>query len=416
MNRLQRRRVLSAVMATFAVTGLVSVTAVPAFAEPTPTASATPPDDGPGPDPAGESDFHRFVLDVRGTTIPAGAAGKVAQLSIHNLGESNTWDVSPVFDLSELDTERVGFELIDGECDKVDATRINCGTIGKRDTIDTAFRLVRKPGAGSGPAGRITIKVYDGHYVDEPAATATADVAIGGNGGDLFVWAPDQPRKADGTVGRMKRGQDGDLWIVAGNQGDKTVHGVKVTTKLVKGATFPAESEDCTVSEDRRTSTCTYPNLSLIPLDTDTDDNDDNWSTVMLEPVVHIAKDAQSPKGWGDLPYNTVTVEALATVQGRRATALKPTVLPDGVHGVARAALDVDSSDNRDDFTIMLDGFLPEDEDGAGGTDGGQGGGLPVTGANVGLLGGVGSAVIGAGVLLMVAVRRRRIVPVVPRD
>lgn len=268
-NRLLQRYALSALIAAFAVTGLVWVAAAPAFAEPTPTASATPPDDGPGPDPARESDGHRFVLDIRGTTIPAGAAGKVAQLSIHNLGESNTWDVSPVFDLSELDTERVGFELIDGECDKVDATRINCGKIGTRDTIDTAFRLVRKSGADSGPAGRITVKVYDAHYVDEPAATATADVAIGGNGGDLFVWAPDQPSKADGTVGQMKRGEDGDLWIVAGNQGDRTVRGVKVTTKLVNGATIPAESEGCTVSEDHRTSTCTYPDLSLIPLDAD---------------------------------------------------------------------------------------------------------------------------------------------------
>lgn len=131
---------------------------------------------------------------------------------------------------------------------------------------------------------------------------------------------------------------------------------------------------------------------------------------------MHIAKDAQSPKGWGDLPYNTVTVEALATVQGRTATAWRPTVLPGGVHGVARAALDVDSSDNSDDFTIMLDGFLDDDEDGDEDGADGQGGGLPVTGANAVLLGGVGSAVIGAGVLLMVAVRRRRIVPVLPRD
>ena len=413
-----------ALVSLFAATG-VGLLVSPAAAEPeaSPSESASPaatpsttPTE-PAPDPAGEGDAHQLVIAVAGTTVTAGG-GKAGILSIHNQGPNNVVDAGIDFDLGALDTDKVDFGLLSNDkCRAPSKTGIACPSIGERTTLDLLFRLTPAEGAEPGPAGTITAVVTDSLHsgLDGDAHVLTFPVAIAPSGADLLVWAPDQPFQADGTTGKIKRGEDGSLSIVIVNQGDQTVKGVRVTTKLVKGATF-TPLDGCTVAADKVTLTCDLTSLSLIPAEEDTDAEDDNWSAVEFTPGVHIADDAKSPKGWPDLPGNTVAVEPSGVATDERAAVTATTALPAGIKGASLAKLDVDASDNTDDFTIMVaaaddNGGGSEGGGGSGGSGGSSGGGgLPITGAPAVLVAGIGLAVILVGAVLMFVTRRRKTV------
>ena len=80
---------------------------------------------------------------------------------------------------------------------------------------------------------------------------------------------------------------------------------------------------------------------------------------------------------------------------------------PDNVLEVPES-LDVDPTDNSDEFSVYVSA-----QSGGGGGGGGE---LPITGMQVGVIGGVGLAVVIAGVVLLLVGRRRRMVLVAPRD
>ena len=84
------------------------------------------------------------------------------------------------------------------------------------------------------------------------------------------------------------------------------------------------------------------------------------------------------------------TAEAIITAEEVAA----PAALPRNFTR-AQGIIDVDETDNTDDFTVFVAG------------PGGQGP-LPETGVKVGLIAGAGAATIALGVLLFVAARRRR--------
>jgi LPXTG-motif cell wall-anchored protein len=76
--------------------------------------------------------------------------------------------------------------------------------------------------------------------------------------------------------------------------------------------------------------------------------------------------------------------------------------------------VDADEADNQARFDVFV-GAAPTGEPTTPGDPGeGGGGGLPVTGPAAGIIGGVGGAVILAGVALFFLARRRRIVTVTP--
>ena len=406
-----------ALAAVFAATS-IGMLAAPASADPGQdpsggaSATATPTATEPGPDPAGEGDAHQLVITVHGTTVTAGGA-KAGILSIYNQGPNNVVDARIDFDLGALDADKVDFQLLPNDnCRAPSKTGIGCQSIGERTTLDILFELAPAAGAEPGPAGKITAVMTDSLHdgVAAPAHVLTFPVTIAPSGADLFVWAPDQPFQADGSTGKIKRGDNGSLSILIVNQGDQTVNGVRVTTKLVKGTTF-TDLDGCTVSADKVTLTCEFTDLTLIPAAQDIDADDDLWSAVEFTPGVHIADNAKSPKGWPDLPGNTVAVESLAVepASASQRNAVKAaTTLPAGVQGVSLAKLDVDATDNTDDFTIMV---AAADGTGGGSDDGGQGGGsgsLPITGAPVVAVAGAGLAVFVVGGFLMFLTRRRK--------
>jgi len=388
-----------------------------AAADPSASASPSATPTEPGQDPSGEGDAHQLVITARGTTVTAGN-GKNGMLSVYNQGPNNVVEASFEFNLSDLDPAKVDFQLLPNDaCGVPGKTAISCQSIGERSTLDLLFRLTPAEGVKPGPAGTITAVLKDSLHdgVAAPPHEFTFPVTVAPPGADLLVWAPDQPFQVDGTVGKIKRGEDGTLSILIVNQGDQTVNGVRVTAKLVKGATF-TDLDGCQASTDRLTLTCELTDLSLIPAAQDTDPDDDVWSAVEFIPGVHIADDAKSPKGWPDLPGNTVAVEPLA-VEPTTAKALRTAAaLPPGVRGVTLAGLDIDATDNTDDFTIMLaaaDGTGGGSGGGTGGGSGdgeggGSGGGLPITGAPAMATADAGLAAIVVGALLLFLTRRRK--------
>ena len=395
------RLALSSVFIAAFVASGAGLLAGPAAADPSAGPSATPTE--PGKDPAGEGDAHQLAITVRGTTVTVGGS-KTGILSIYNQGPNNVVGADIEMDLGALAADRVGFRLLpNDECHAPGTTTIHCRSIGERTTLDLPFLLTAAKSAEPGPAGTVTFVMKDSLHdgSQDPPHELTFPVTIAPSGADLLVWAPDQPFQADGSTGKIRRGEDGELSILIVNQGDQTVNGVRVTTELVKGATF-TDLDGCTASADRVTLTCDFTDLALIPAAADTDAEDDSWSAVEFTPGVHIADDAKSPKGWPDLPGNTVTVEP-AAVEPPTAAARAATVLPTGVKGVSLAKLDIDATDNTDDFTIMV-----AEADSAGGQGGGSGDdGLPITGAPAMVVVGAGVAALVVGGLLMFLTHRR---------
>jgi len=388
-----RRAMRLALFSVFVATG-VGLLALPAVAEPSASPSVTPTE--PEKDPAGEGDAHQLVITVHGTAVRAGGS-KTGMLSIYNQGPNNVVDADIEMDLGELDTQRVDVGLLtNNKCEKPGKTTIRCRSIAERTTLDLSFLLTPAEGAKPGPAGTITVVIKDSLHdgVSDAPHKFAFPVTIAAGGPDLSVWAPDQPFHADGSTGKIKRGEDGELFIVIVNRGDQTVKGVRVITKLVKGATF-TDLDNCTTSSDRATLTCDFTDLSLIP----------DSPAVKFTPGVRIADDAKSPKGWPDLPGNTVTVEPLA-VEPPDAVARRTTTLPEGIQRVSLASLDIDATDNADDFTIML---AEADSTGGGGQGGGTGGGgLPITGsAGTSIAAGAVVLLIAGGVFFFVARRRK---------
>jgi LPXTG-motif cell wall-anchored protein len=118
---------------------------------------------------------------------------------------------------------------------------------------------------------------------------------------------------------------------------------------------------------------------------------------------LRVAADAPAPSV---LPDGVVHAEPLVADEQAPA-ARRAAALPDNILEVPES-LDVDRSDNADEFSVYVAA--------ASGGGGGGGGELPITGAKAGLFGGVGLAVLAAGAMLLVIARRRRVVLVTPRD
>jgi hypothetical protein len=261
--------------------------------------------------------------------------------------------------------------------------------------------LTRK--TGTGEAGTLTVKAaHQGTDGKPDNNSATADVVIGETGPDLYAYAPDVPfdLKSGRVVGAVEPGGTAKLYYEVGNFGDVAVTGIKLTITLPKHATFAEVEPDCEYNSANSMATCTYEKLPIVPADDDTDENDDIFSAVQFYNVLKIAADAPAPSSLtgGQVHVEPIVAgEEVPNVERRAVTAL-----PRNATGTE--AKDVDETDNTDEFVIHV-----------AKSDGG-GGGLPVTGARAGLIGGVGlGALVLGGVLLLLA-RRRRVVLVAPAD
>jgi hypothetical protein len=277
---------------------------------------------------------------------------------------------------------------------------------GPGRTLDLPVVVVREEGAVGPYSGSVPFTISSPDDTNPDNNTQVVEIVLSDESGvDLGVDVPDVTEKIDLVSGdELSPLRAGDTTATVGlvfNWGDKIANGIKVSLKLPEHVTFAETEADCEYGADNRTATCTYTDLVLMPVG----DGDGDFVAVFYWPIT-VDGGVEEPV---TLPDGSWTVEALGQAPvdsplARRAGAK----LPDNVEMVSaqEAGLtDIDGSDNVDTFAVVVS---------AG--EGGSGGGLPVTGAQAGLLGGVGAAVIVVGALMFLAARRRRIILVTPGD
>lgn len=363
-----------------------------------------------------------LTVDLAGATIPLGVTKKTLHLKLSNRGDATPTRVVVRVDASELDgsDSRITLWPTGGlaECDG-DVSGWYCDVLpdrlpGPGETVElpvVATVQTREPLAGrikvtvevkpvdTNPADNL--KWFPIEVVDRPEA-------------DLSVIAPDVTQSvriaADGSLeptGTLNPGETGAVRYTIANQGRKPVDGVKVELRAPAGATFTRPPGECVLGDAGRAAVCTYDRLALVPVDQDTDPNDQLHSAVELYHLVTVPAATKAPVTLRD---GTVQVEGLSdpgSDRSERARSDLPT------NATAVRAVDVDDSDNQDGFAVVV---AANSSDGGSGGDsgdgsgGGGGGGLPITGSAAGLTAGTGLAMlVGGGVLLLLTRRRRAI-------
>jgi hypothetical protein len=331
-------------------------------------------------------------VKLTGTTLSPGVDDKLGSLSVLNHGPSDVTGFTLTFDISALDDSKIA---IDSTGCTTTADEVVCDGSGipvkNGEDADFFFPFVKAAGATPGDAGDITVTVtHDGTDPTEGNNSVTVDVVISDSAKpDLTTLAFDV-YKVDGsgpggngpgeiTDQPIPPGGTSNLWILVLNQGDTAADGVKLSIDLPEHVSFTTpEPGDCTHAAGDNTTVCEY----IAPLtEAGTDDSD---GLFFFE--VKVSEDAVGPAA---LTGGVATAEAIIVVED-----VAPAALPRNFTR-SQGVIDVDETDNTDDFTVFVAG------------PGGQGP-LPETGVKVGLIAGAGAAAIALGVLLFVAARRRR--------
>lgn len=365
-----------------------------------------------------------LVIDASGTTVPLGVDRKIIYLKISNVGDETPPGLDVVINLdagSESPVEMMWYGGI-GECDG-DFYNLHCLLWPDElpepgETLDIPF-LVLLTSAADEPYETSFIaraNVMSGGQDANPADnTKTIPLKLVDQlSADLMVAAPDVKQavqiSADGTpepAGALNPGETGAVWHTVINQGRTTVNGVRVTLDLPEGVTFTGQPDQCVVADGGGSAVCTYEDLTLVPAVEDTDPNDTVYSAVELYNLVTTSETATAP---ASLQGGIVKVEGLTEESTDNRITAAQTELPE--NAVAVQVSDVDDSDNQDRFAVVLAAKSDGGGDGGGGGDAG----LPVTGPQAGLIGGLGVAVLVAGGVLLLAARRRRMILVAPED
>ncbi|MFI6265342.1 hypothetical protein [Micromonospora sp. NPDC051006] len=363
-----------------------------------------------------------LTVDLAGGTIPLGVTKKTLHLKLSNRGDATPTRVVVRVDASDLD--RFDFRI----------SLWPTGGLAECDGDFSGWYCDLLPDQLPGPGETVELPVIATIQTDEPLAgriKATVEVkpvdtnpadntkwfpieVVDHPEADLSVVAPDVTQSvrvaANGSLestGTLNPGETGAVRYTIANQGRKPVDGVKVELRAPAGATFTRPPGECVLGDAGRAAVCTYDRLALVPVDQDTDPNDQLHSAVELYHLVTVSADTKAPV---TLRNGTIRVEGLNHPQSDRSGPARSD-LP--TNAVAVRAVDVDDSDNQDGFAVVVaanssgggSGGDPGDGGGAGG-----GGSLPITGSQVGLTAGTGLAMlVGGGVLLLLTRRRRAI-------
>ncbi|WP_434742529.1 hypothetical protein [Micromonospora sp. SH-82] len=355
-------------------------------------------------------------LDVVGTRLADEAPLKLAFAKITNRGKNTPTALSVSIDVSKVDIRYVLAAPAGTDCEiegsEERMARWTCAVPadelpGPGETLDlpiVVFKFGERKGAYSAP---VTVTISSPDDTDTSNNRRTAKLELTKKSGpDLFVLADDVKQSVEvkggelRVLGDLHAGETGVLTYFGLNQGDEAAAGLRVRVTLPKGVTFTETDENCEYDADRTSAVCTHRNLPLAPFHSDDEGDAEGYG------FLHLLTVAKGVKA-GSLSGGEVTVEPLAG-ELRTATA-KPKSLPKNVT-VLTDVEDIDASDNTDSYAVIV---------AARGGDGGGGEeppGLPVTGPQAGLIGGIGVAVLLAGGAMFLVSRRRRVVLVAPAD
>lgn len=330
-------------------------------------------------------------LNVQGTTLAGGSAEKIGTFTVANKGPQSATNVGFKIDASGLDKTKVTFSFDGGDCAPV-ADVWDCqygGTIDSGEAWDNFFKLT-KVGNATGDAG--TLKISISHPQDENTANNEQSVNVtlsAAAGVDLAAYADDIYQTTSESESRdsstpVQPGATSFFWADVVNWGDQASTAIDMSIKLPQGVTFVGSEPDCDYTTGSTETICHYTGeAGAIAAG--------KYNSYLFE--VKVADSVAGPVVLGDGVFQVVDVPA----PGPAARAARAT--PDNVitNQDAAAVPDLDPADNTDEFSAYV-----------AKKDGGQGGGLPVTGTQIGLIAGVGGAAVVGGALLLVASRRRR--------
>lgn len=354
-------------------------------------------------------------LSVVGTTVAANASGKIGWAKITNKGPNTPSSLSIVADVSELDFSKVFVAPVDGDCVEEGEDlpeRWICELTddlipGPGETVEVQVLSLKVGPNTGGYQAPITFTINSPDDTNKENNSKKTNVVFSEESGvDLGVLVPDvKERFLPATGDEATPLYPGDTTSVIGvvyNWGDMIANGVRITVRLPEKVTFAEVEAECEYSADNRKATCEYDSVVLLPT---SEGDEEVFAAEFYWPII-VDAGVKAPV---TLPDGSWTVEALgqSPIGERRAQAVG--ALPENVRLVSAKETgvnEVDASDNVDGFAVLV-----TDDGGSGG-----GGGLPVTGVQAGVLGGVGLAVVVAGGLLFLLARRRRVVLVTPAD
>jgi hypothetical protein len=354
------------------------------------------------------------------------AKAKPFKFDVHNSGPSAARGVVVTVDVSKLNPKKVGY-LVPAGCTTA-ATGYTCGLPDVAAGTGAEFPVPLYSTGGRGDGGTLTVRVSsatpDGDTADNEV---TVDVPVVRPSYDLSAWTQDVHASVvvDGdAVGEerktpLARGATADLdWLVY-NGGSRQAVGLFLTLGLPAGATFAKLPEGCVARPVGGLAVydCTVPDVVLKP------------GQVWTAPVrVKVAREAAG----------SVLTPGVLTAFGLADTAASLTRTAGGQEGrpateaQRRMFKELDEGDNTSTFDIFVAATTgptpaptgsptPTGSAVPSGTavptpGGGDGGGLPVTGVQVGVIGGVGLGVLVLGGVLFLLARRRRVVLVNPDD
>ncbi|MFG3709389.1 LPXTG cell wall anchor domain-containing protein [Micromonospora sp. NPDC047730] len=366
------------------------------------------------------------VTAVVGTKVAEGTRIKTAYAKVTNNGPGTPSSLVVKADTSKLDHYgEVAFFPAAKGCSGEGAEKPVLWTCvvpeeqipGPGETVELPIVMIRRvPDVDEPYSAPVTLTVESPDDTNPDNNSATVQIEISKESGvDLGVVVPDVKEqlafddvlKEDPPTGPLNPGDATTVLAFVENQGDRIADGLDLKIALPKGVTFDdsIQVKECEYAADLRSADCRAGLLQLAPRE-----------GVLGAFPVKVAAGVEAPVS---LAGGEVTVSARGELPATEANlARKRSALPSFLHRPAgsRAAQagDVDPTDNRDDFAVVVTA--------AGTGGGGEGGGdddegsLPVTGAQTGLIVGVGGAVLVAGAAMFLVARRRRVVLVTPGD
>ncbi|HCT76242.1 MAG TPA: hypothetical protein DGT23_06545 [Micromonosporaceae bacterium] len=338
-------------------------------------------------------------LKVTGSTLSAGADWKKASFTVLNHGPQSASVIRFQADLTGLDASKVEFDW-PYDCEP-ESGKLDCVIdvpIAAGEAWDYTFGLKRKSNV-AGSAGTLKFEISAPEDQNTANNSKSVEVVLSANGGVDFATFAYDIYGLDGN-GKVsdEPAQPGEVTLFRGfaaNYGSKVAKGTRVTIKLPTDVTFTEEEPGyCSFKVGDSTGVCEYKEDIALPYDAN--------KTYPAPPIYpdyvagfgFMVKISENAAGPVTLTGGELTVEAIEEVAVETPV---PAAGAKRANAPAASELkDIDPSDNTDEFVAYV------------AAKGGQGGGLPVTGAQVGLIAGVGlGAVVGGGFLLLMARRRR---------
>ncbi|MEU4401373.1 LPXTG cell wall anchor domain-containing protein [Micromonospora orduensis] len=386
--------------------------------------------------PAYAADTAEISLIPISTTLAKGvdaARAKPFKFTVTNSGPADAKNVIARVDLRELKRERVGFVPPAG-CVLSTTDIYSCvlGDLPAGTSEDFGIPLFSAGGRGDGGVLGVGVSTETPQYdiVDD---TVAVPITVAKPGYDLTAWAQDVQANVvvNGAVidepdlKPVPRGATVPLDWAVYNDGSRKATGIFFGLTLPVGVTFAKKPQGCLeqVYLGKQQLFCEDAGAVVKPGQYYTADVQVTVGDGVTEPILHEG----DLFGYGlDAAEGKPEQEPKAATSTQRKTFTEVDVLDN--HTTFEAFVDLRAQPTPTPTPTVTPTPTPTVTPTPGGTTtpgattspttggGGAGGGLPVTGVQAGLIGGIGGLILLVGGALLVLSRRRKVVLVTPGD